>query len=251
MHLVSIIIPYFKKKFFIKETIESILNQTYSKFEIIIIYDDHDKKDLSFIIKLKQLDKRIKLIINKKNKGAGEARNIGIAKSKGKYISFIDSDDVWKKNKLEKQINFMVKKDISISHTSYVIINSNNKILGFRKAKKYDNFNKLLKSCDIGLSTVLLKRSLFNNNIKFPNLTTKEDFVLWLKLLRVGQTIYSLDNYLTSWRKNKLSLSSSKLQKIRDGYLVYNKYMRFSAIKSLYYLIILSINYLKKTILNK
>ena len=251
MNLVSVIIPYFKKKKFIKKTIKSVIKQTYTNIEVIIIYDDEKKKDLEYILKIKSIDKRIKLIINKKNKGAGESRNIGISKSKGSFISFIDSDDVWKKNKIEKQLNYMIKNNIKISHTSYAIINSLDQITGYRKAKKYDDFYELLKSCDIGLSTVLMKKSLFSKNIKFPKIKTKEDFVLWLKLLKEGNIIYSINDQLSSWRKTDTSLSSSKIQKIQDGFLVYNNYMKFSIIKSVYYLFILSINYLKKITVNK
>ena len=97
--LVSVIVPYFKKKKFIKKTINSVVNQTYKKLEIIIVYDDEDQRDLKFIKKLRDLDSRIKLIVNKKNLGAGYSRNIGIKFSKGKYVAFIDSDDIWKKIK--------------------------------------------------------------------------------------------------------------------------------------------------------
>ena len=155
MALVSVIIPYYKKKKYIWSSIKSVLNQTYKKFEIIIIYDDEEKKDLSLIKKIKKKDKRIKLIVNKKNLGAGESRNKGIRLSKGKYIAFIDSDDLWNKNKLKEQINIMEKKNIKISHTSYNLINNNNEIIDNREAD-YLNFKNLLYSCDIGLSTVIL-----------------------------------------------------------------------------------------------
>ena len=107
--LVSIIIPYFKKKKYFLKTISSIKSQTYKKFEIIVIYDDIDKSDLNFIQKL-SVTKKFKLIINKKNLGAGLSRNIGIKKSKGFYLAFLDSDDLWTRNKLEYQIKFMEKK---------------------------------------------------------------------------------------------------------------------------------------------
>ena len=108
------------------------------------------------------------------------------------------------------------------------------------------DFSSLLKSCDIGLSTVVIKKDLFNIDTCFPNLTTKEDYVFWLRLAQKGYKIYGIDKILTNWRKTINSLSSSNLQKIMDGYKVYNKFMGFGYIKSILYLFRLSINALKK-----
>ena len=127
--LVSVIIPYFRKRNFLIQTIKSVNKQTYKKKEIIIIYDDHDKSDLNFIKKIINKKKNYKLIINKSNIGAGRSRNRGIKASKGKYVAFLDSDDLWSKNKLKKQINFMSKKKISASFTAYGIVNEKNKKL--------------------------------------------------------------------------------------------------------------------------
>jgi len=245
MKLVSIIIPYFKKKKYIADTINSILNQTYKNFEIIIVYDDPEKKDLEYIKKLISTDNRIKLIVNEKNLGAGISRNIGIDISAGTFIAFIDADDMWERTKLEEQIKFMESQNINFCHTTYKIINEKNQFLSSRKARNFFNINDLAKSCDIGLSTVLLKREILGSN-KFPNLKTKEDFVLWLKLISNSIKIYGLDKELTRWRKARNSLSSSSFQKIVDAYKVYNIYMKYNMIKSIYYLICLSINFLKK-----
>ncbi|MDB9821060.1 glycosyltransferase family 2 protein [Candidatus Pelagibacter sp.] len=97
MKLVSIIIPYYKKRNYIHRAIKSILKQSYKKFEIIIVYNDPDKNDLPYIKKIKKIDKRIHLIINTSEVGAGHSRNIGIKKCKGDFIAFLDSDDEWKK----------------------------------------------------------------------------------------------------------------------------------------------------------
>ena len=244
MMLVSIIIPYYKKKDYIKKTINSILKQTYKKFEIIIINDEPGELSKNILSFLKKKDSRIKIINNKKNIGAGKSRNKGINIAKGKYIAFIDSDDLWKKNKLLKQIEFMRKKNIEISHTSYEIIDDDLVTRGTRQAKLM-NYKKLIKSCDIGLSTVIIKKSLIKN-LRFPNLKTKEDYVLWLEIAKKGKTIHALNTKLTQWRKSKNSLSSSVARKLTDGYYVYRHHLKFSVIKSLYSLLILSINFLKK-----
>ena len=245
MMLVSIIIPYYKKKDYIKKTINSILKQTYKKFEIIIINDEPGELSKNILSFLKKKDSRIKIINNKKNIGAGKSRNKGINIAKGKYIAFIDSDDLWKKNKLLKQIEFMRKKNIEISHTSYEIIDDDLVTRGTRQAKLM-NYKELIKSCDIGLSTVIIKKSLIKN-LRFPNLKTKEDYVLWLEIAKKGKTIHALNTKLTQWRKSKNSLSSSVVRKLTDGYYVYRHHLKFSVIKSLYSLLVLSINFLKKT----
>ena len=250
MDLVSVIIPYYKKKKYIGQAVNSVINQKYRNFELIIIYDDENKEDLGFLKKITKKDKRIKLYINRKNLGAGRSRNKGIKLSNGKLIAFLDSDDLWAKNKLQNQIFFMKKNLINISHTSYHIINSKNKIIGCRKAKDMSH-ELLLKSCDIGLSTVILDKKLITNKIKFANINTKEDYVLWLKITLNNNKIFSLNKNLTKWRKLENSLSSSKLQKFYDGYQVYRKYLNYGSVKSFVYLFILSLNYLLKKLKNK
>ena len=250
MDLVSIIIPYYKKKKYIELAINSVIQQTYKNFELIIIYDDENKEDLNFLKKIIKKDKRIKLHINKKNLGAGRSRNKGIKLSKGSLIAFLDSDDLWIRNKLKKQIIFMKKNAIDISHTSYHIINSDNKIIGSRKAQDMSH-KLLLNSCNIGLSTVILNRKIITKKIKFANINTKEDYVLWLKITLNDNIIFALNKNLTKWRKLDDSLSASKIQKIYDGYLVYRRYMNFSLIKSFISLLLLSFNYVSKEFKNK
>ena len=242
--LVSIIMPYFKKKKYVKYSVLSVLNQTFKNFELIIVYDNETSGELKFINKIKKLDKRIKVIKNKFNIGAGLSRNVGIDHSKGVYLAFLDADDLWHKNKLFAQIKFMRKKNIEISHTSYEIIDDDSVIKGTRQAKLM-NYKKLIKSCDIGLSTVIIKKSLIKN-LRFPNLKTKEDYVLWLEIAKNGKIIHALNTKLTQWRKSNNSLSSSVVRRLTDGYYVYRCYLKFNVIKSFYSLFVLSINFLNK-----
>ena len=247
MDLVSVIIPYYKKRNFVRETIDSVINQTYDNFEILIIYDDTNLNDLEFLQEISKLDNRIKIINNKKRLGAGLSRNIGIEQSNGRYVAFIDADDTWLPDKLKDQISFMKKKNYQISHTSYFIIDEKKRVVGQRNARDLLSIDDVLKSCDIGLSTVIIEKKIITKtSTKFPQLVTKEDFVFWLSLLKKNYKFYALESNLTNWTRSKNSLSSSTIQKLYDGFKVYNYYMNFNTIKSVYYLICLSLNYLKK-----
>lgn len=243
---ISVIMPYYKKRDYIKQTIKSVLNQTYQNFEIILVYDDQDLSDLHYI-KKNFKTKKLKIIVNKKNLGAGYSRNVAIKHSSGEYISFLDSDDYWKKKKLFYQLNFMKKNSYQITHTDYTVLSKNKTQ---KRIAKEISFTELMRSCDIGLSTVMIKKRLLNKK-SFANLKTKEDYVLWLKILKNGIKIYPLNKNLTIWQETQNSLSSSVYQKIKDGYSVYRHYLKQNSLQSAISLLTLSFNYLKKNIFNE
>ncbi len=246
MDLVSVVIPYFKKREYIQRCIQSVLVQNYQKFEIIIVYDGKDFSDLEYIETIAKKDKRIHIIKNYKLLGAGLSRNKGISIAKGKFIALLDGDDYWDKNKLKFQIKFMNDYNYLVSHTAYQIIDKKNKKISIRSARNFYEIQDLLYSCDIGLSTIILRKSIFSKSIKFPSTKTKEDFILWLKILKRKIPIIGLNKKLTYWRKLDNSLSSSTIQKIFDGFKVYYIYMNYSFLRSVYSLFFLSINFLKK-----
>jgi teichuronic acid biosynthesis glycosyltransferase TuaG len=246
---VSIIIPYYKKKKFFLETLKSAINQSYKNFEIIIVYDDPSRTDLEYVKRIIKFNKKITLLINDKNLGAGYSRNKGIKYSKGDYIAFLDSDDLWSSEKLSMQISFMRKNNVNFSHTSYKIIDEKNNLLGIQIVKKNIYYSELLRSCDIGLSSVVVKKNIINEN-NFPNLKTKEDYVLWLKLVKKNK-IYGLKEILTSWRRSKNSLSSFFFQKMLDAFRVYHKHENLNFFISIFRVFILSCNYLFKRIRQK
>jgi len=243
--LVSIIVPFYKKKKYFKRCIKSVLNQSYKKIEVIVIYDDEDKSDLKYIKTIINREKRLRCYVNKKNYGAGISRNIGIKKSSGKYIAFIDSDDYWNKNKIKIQLDYMKKKKIDFTHTNYFIVNNQNKNLGLMKVKNFLTYNDLLKSCDIGLSTVMVRRKVMIKN-SFTDLKTKEDYCLWLKLSKNRVNIIGINKNLTFWQKSKDSLSSSLIQKICDAYRVYYIFEKKNIFLSLFYVLRLSCYFLFK-----
>jgi teichuronic acid biosynthesis glycosyltransferase TuaG len=245
MKKVSVIMPYYKKLCFFEEAYNSVLNQNYSNIEIIIIYDDDDLTELSFIKKIINNRKNTILIINKKNYGVGFSRNIGINRSQGFYISFLDCDDVWKKNKLRNQVSIMNKLKLDFSFTGYTVINENNNFLYNVPAKNFLTHADLLKSCDIGLSTVMIKRQILKR-FKFSRMITKEDYLLWLQISKNNKIIYGIKKPLSLWRKCNSSLSSNIVQKIRDAFNIYYKHEKQGFIKSLISIIILSFYAYKK-----
>ena len=246
--LVSIIITYYKKKSFIKKTLNSLLNQNYSNYEVIFVYDDENLEDLSSVkIFLKKFKKK-KLIINKKNQGVAKSRNIAIKHSKGDYLAFIDADDKWKKNKLKLQINFMIKFQSDFSFTSYGVINKYGRLIRLREVNYDPNYEKLSKSNIIGLSTVMIHKKL-RNKIKFPNLKTQEDFALWLSLLRQGIKLNHFHKILSYWRQTDNSLSSNTIDKFFDEFKLFYQYEKKNLLSALISVLIISYNKVIKNII--
>ena len=237
--LLSIIIPYHQKKKFFHSTIKSIYSQTFKNYEVILIYDDNDYGEINFVKNQLKKIKNRKLIVNKKILGPGLSRNIGIKYAKGKLIAFCDADDTWHKKKLSEQIKFMAKNNLKFSHTSYNIINYNGKKTGQFKIKEKLNYSDLLKSCDIGLSTVIVEKKILNT-FKFCNLKTKEDYYLWLKLVKKLKIIKGNKKYLVNWRSLENSLSSSKIQRLMDAYKLYHFFENYNGLLSFCFVIRLS-----------
>jgi len=246
-NLVSVIMPYYNKKNYFFESINSVLNQTHTNLEIIIIYDDKNKNDLEHIKSCIKNDARVKIIFNENNKGASYSRNKAISVAQGKYIAFLDCDDYWKVNKIEIQLKFMTNYGYDFSHTTYQVINHNGKVVGTIRARERLEYNQLFRSCDVGLSSVILKRELLND-MKFPELKTKEDFVLWLSLAKKSVILFGIDESLMFWRQTPNSLSSSILQKLKDAFKVYYLYEKKNFFYSIFCVIRLSTHALIKKI---
>jgi teichuronic acid biosynthesis glycosyltransferase TuaG len=239
--LLSVIITYYKKKNYIKKTLKSLENQSFKNYQVILVYDDPDKTDLNYIKKLLFRFKNRTIIINKKNLGVAKSRNIASRYVKGKYTAYLDSDDIWKKNKIKNQLSAMLKKNMDLSYTSFLIINEHDTTIGKRIISKKTSYQKLIKRCEIGLSTVIVKSTIIKK-FKFPEIKTQEDFGLWLKLLRNNYKFLAINTIYSSWRKDSGSLSSNKIQKIIDAFKLFYKYENKNLIFSIYSVVILSIN---------
>ena len=221
--LVSIIIPLYNSENYVHKTIESILNQTYKNFELIIVDDASTDNSITIINSYIRDDKRIKLIQSSSNFGGpARPRNIGIRKSKGEYIAFCDNDDLWENNKLEMQLNQIIKNNFNFCCSDILLIDKNNNILNFsfiRKLTRMIFFNpsyfKLFFSSQIALSSVLISREFLGEN-KFDedkNLIACEDYLLWLTLFRKKQIkYYKTKDKLVRYRIIKNSASSNNIR---------------------------------------
>ncbi len=246
-HLISIVITYYKKKKFIAKTLNSIKAQIYKNYEIIFVYDNSDLSEIDFVKQKLSIFKKKKLLINSRNLGVARSRNKAMQHCKGDYLAFIDSDDLWKKNKLSYQIKIMEKYSSLFSFTSFDVIDERDKLLKKRIVDNDGNFPDLLKSNFIGLSTVMIHKKLYRK-IMFPKLQTQEDFALWLKISREGHKLSHIKKSLSSWRKVKGSLSSSIFRKLIDAFLLYYIYQNKNFMYSIYSVLVLSFYKLKKEI---
>jgi glycosyltransferase involved in cell wall biosynthesis len=234
LQLISIITANYNGEKFIAQTIESVLNQSYQNWEMIIIDDCSNDKSIEIIKKYQLLDSRIKLIALEKNSGAAVARNYGIDKVKGDFIAFLDGDDLWKEDKLEKQITFMEKNNYPFTFSAYDIISEKNrKITTFNPPKKV-NYNDLLKTCSIGCLTVIYNVKYFGK-MYMPNILKGQDYCLWLNLLKKVDYAYSFPEPLTKYRILQNSISRNKFKKAYYQWYIYQKVEKLNFFKSVYY----------------
>jgi teichuronic acid biosynthesis glycosyltransferase TuaG len=237
-HLVSVITPMFNSETFISETINSVVNQTYKNWELILIDDCSTDRTLEIAQSFLNTHPKISIIKNEMNQGAAFSRNKGIQRAKGEYIAFLDADDLWKPEKLEKQLAFMKDKNCDVSYSSYELINeqglSLKKII---KALPVLSYQKLLKSNYIGNLTGMYHADVLGK-ITTPNLRKRQDWLLWLSAIKKsGKPAKGIQESLAYYRVRKNSVSSNKMNLLKYNYWVYKKGLEFSTIKSIYYLI--------------
>ena len=238
---IDIILPNYNSSEFIIKTIKSILKQTYKNWKLIIVDDCSDKKTINILNQISK-NKNTKVFFLNKNHGAGFCRNLAIKKSNSSYIAFIDSDDIWKKDKLKKQIDFMKKNNFSFSYTNYKTFDQKN--------RKVDNPLKLdyfdfLRNTSIATSTMMIKRNIIGNT-KFTNTKICEDFFFKCELLKKTGYAFCLDEYLTNYRIRKNSLQSNNLRNFYWIWKINKNYNKLNIFDNFMSLLFISINSLKK-----
>ena len=237
---VDIILPNFNSSDYIRETIKSIIGQTFTNWKLIIVDDCSDKKTKTILQKFSK-NKKIKIFWLKKNKGAGFCRNLAIKKSNSPYLAFIDSDDIWKKDKLETQLRFMENNNYLFTYTNYETFGKRTKFIS--PAKEYD-FKKFVNDTSICTSTMIIKKNILKN-IKFINSEICEDYFFKCKILKICNA-YCLDDYLTKYRIRKNSLQSSSLKNFYWIWKINREYNKFNFLENFFSLFFISINSLRK-----
>lgn len=242
MFFISIITAAYNCSDTILETYNSIKKQTFFDWEWIVV-EDHSTDDTFAVLKnLSSNDNRIILLQTPTNSGAAKARNLGISKASGRFIAFLDSDDMWKHDKLEKQLKFMLENNYAITYSNYDVLSPDGTVKPFIPKSNSTNYKQLLKKCDIGCLTVMYDTEKLSKVFMPIDTPKREDYTTWLDITRNGVVAYKLDENLAIYRLSSTSVSHNKFKMLKYHYNVYRKHERFNVFKSLYYLIIHSIN---------
>lgn len=237
---ISIITPSFNSERYIEKTIKSIIAQSHSDWELLIVDDFSKDRTEEIVTNYQKEDPRIRFFKQKSNQGAAAARNLAIKNANGFYLAFLDSDDLWKPEKIQHQLEFMQKYNLGFSFTAYELIDKNDA----KKNKEIDTNSKspvnykdmLAKKATIGCSTVMLDRRIIGE-VEMPLIRTGQDYALWLSILKRGHTAHLLREVLTSYRITPDSISSNKLKKAKRQWFIYRKLEKLNLIKSIYYFI--------------
>lgn len=246
--LVSIITPCYNSDRFINECIYSVLEQTYIHWELLIVDDASEDSSKQLINAFVEKDCRIRSFFLEKNVGVAEARNVAISKAKGRYIAFLDIDDVWKKEKLTEQIGFMKHHDIAFSFSSYQPISEDgNQIFKEIEAPLIMDYNLFLKNTIIGCLTVVLDKYKIGD-FRMPNLRTSQDMALWLSIMRNGFRAYGIQNSLAYYRIVETSNTANKLKVAKGVWNIYRIQEDLGYLRSVWCFLNYAFNAIKKRI---
>lgn len=238
---ISIITPCFNAELTIRETIESVLNQTFKDWELLIIDDSSSDNSSIIIHEYVEKDKRIKYFKTDRPSGSPSLpRNIGIENSSGEYIAFLDADDIWFPEKLERQVKFMNDNKFDLSYSFYEKMSWNG-VRGNRIIKTADtaSYNSLLKSNSIPCLTSIIRKSVIGNT-RFKQIP-QEDFCFWLDILKKGFVAYNIKEVLALYREAKSSRSSNKFDMFKGYWNVIRNYQNIPLIQAWFYMVTYSV----------
>ena len=233
--LVAVIIPLYNCKNYVTEAIESVLEQNYNNIEIIVVDDCSTDNSFNIVKELSKKNNIIKCYKMEKNSGVAAVRNFAISKTNAQYIAFLDSDDLWHKNKIEKQLEVFKKSNTPLVFTAINMIDENSKeIKSKRKIKTVVNYKYLLTHTPICTSSVIIDRKRFPN-VQMPLRKSAEDYSLWLRVLKTGISAIGIDEVLVSYRKTSSSLTAKKSKELKYFFNVQVEDFSISKVKAAYH----------------
>lgn len=232
---ISIVVPVYNAGKFLEETIACVRDQTYENWELLLVDDCSTDNSLSLIENWRQKDGRIHPVRQERNQGAARARNRGVAEASGRYIAFLDADDLWVSRKLETELAFMRRRQAAFVFTGYEFADEAGKGLGkVVKVPASLDYRQALKNTTIFTSTTLFDTRLINKELlRMPDIRS-EDTAAWWNILRNGYTAYGLDENLVLYRRSAGTLSSDKLEAVRRIWRLYREAEGLSVIYSAY-----------------
>lgn len=235
--LVSVIMPNYNGGEFIKHAVNSVINQTYKNWELIFVDDCSTDNSLEIIEELRQQDKRIKVYKNSENKGAATSRNIALEQACGRFIAFLDADDMWYSDKLNQQLAFMSQNDVAFCCTAYEVIDAEgNKTSEYYPKKEIFGYKDILKHNSIGCLTVIFDLNKISDVTMPIEAARREDHACWLKILRTGVKAYCLNEILSSYRVHQ-SVSYNKRKMVKYQWNVYKNVEKLGFFKSVKYML--------------
>ena len=246
-NFVDIILPNFNKATYLKEAVDSIFEQTYENWKLYIIDDCSTDKSKIILEKFKN-SKKVKIIYLNKNMGPSFCRNYGIRISSSKYISFMDSDDYWTKDKLQEQISFMEKNNFKFTYTDYIPFfekNGKKKFINKTTLKSSLTFEDFILNTSINTTTMIISRTILKH-LKFKKLKKLEDYLFKCEILKQNIVAHKLNKSLAFYRILNKSRSSQRFKNILYLWKINKKYNNFNLFRNLFSIFMISINSLKK-----
>ncbi|WP_040978307.1 glycosyltransferase family 2 protein [Oceanobacillus jeddahense] len=233
--IISVITPTYNSERFIAETIESVQAQSFSEWEMIIVDDCSTDQTAEIVKSYAEKDDRIHLTVLDENQGSAITRNTAMDKSQGRYLAFLDSDDLWLPEKLEKQLVFMQDNGVAFSFTQYVRMNEDGTDTGaVSTAPATVTYEDLMKRCVIGCLTVMLDRERIGER-RMVNIRTRQDYAFWLEITRSGHFAYGLLEVLARYRLVGNSISSNKWKAAKRNWYVFREVEKQPLPQTIYY----------------
>lgn len=240
--------PSYNAECYIGQSIESVLAQTYTNWELLITDDGSTDNSVEIVKEYCLKDNRINLLTSREHHGIAGTRNLSIERAKGRFIAFLDNDDLWVCDKLEKQLAFMLENKIGFSYTSYELIDkdgvSKNKVI---PALRVLDYKKYLRNTIIGCGTVMLDREIVGD-FRMPQNDTSDDMALWAQLMRKGFKANPIKEVLQQYRVTGESASSKHLKAAHDVWLVYRECEKLNLLQSSYNFVCYAFNAVKKRV---